>query len=236
MLRLERILSNRGYCTRGETDRFLDDHVVTHAGVRLRRSGVQVDAEKLLIDDQPLDAEKLYVLYHKPAGCICAHGDAGPEGGTLVYDLLPARWVARNPVVTTVGRLDKETTGLLLLSDDGQFVHKLTSPKHHVPRVYQAELQHDLRGNEKAIFASGKLMLANDDRALLPAELRVTGKRTCEITVHEGRYHQVRRMFAAVGNHVVKLHRSGFGQMELGDLPEGQWRMIDAAAVTKLEK
>jgi len=79
-------------------------------------------------------------------------------------------------------------------------------------------------------------MLANDDRALLPAELRVTGKRTCEITVHEGRYHQVRRMFAAVSNHVVKLHRSGFGQMELGDLPEGQWRMIDAAAVTKLEK
>jgi len=155
MLRLERILSNRGYCTRGETDRFLDDHVVTHAGVRLRRSGVQVDAEKLLIDDQPLDAEKLYVLYHKPAGCICAHGDAGPEGGTLVYDLLPSRWVMRNPVVTTVGRLDKETTGLLLLSDDGQFVHKLTSPKHHVPRVYQAELQHDLRGNEKAIFAWG---------------------------------------------------------------------------------
>jgi 16S rRNA pseudouridine516 synthase len=226
MLRIERVLSNRGYCTRGQTDDFLRDFAVTHKGVRLTRSGVQVDPDQLLIDDQPLDPEVMYVLFNKPAGYICSHGDAGPVQVPLVYELLPDRWTQRKPVVTTVGRLDKDTTGLLLLSDDGTWVHKLTSPKHHVPRLYRATVEKPLDELLVKQFASGQMLLKDDDRPLLPAELVMESANQCTVTLHEGRYHQVRRMFASVGNHVTQLHRFQFGNLSLTDLPEGQFRFI----------
>ena len=231
MLRIERILSNRGYCTRSQADDFLHDHVVTHKGVRLARSGVQVDPQELLMDGNPLDPETLYVVFNKPAGYICSHGDAGPVQAPLVYDLLPERWTLRNPVVTTVGRLDKDTTGLLLLSDDGTWVHRLTSPKHHVPRVYVATVEKPLDASLVATFASGTMLLKDDHRPLLPAQLEITGECECKVTVHEGRYHQVRRMFALVGNHCMSLARTHYGKLELTDLAEGKFRFVSKSDV-----
>ena len=151
------------------------------------------------------------------------HGDG--EGPTI-YELLPDQWLRRNPAVTSVGRLDKETSGLLLVTDIGSLVHLFTSPKAEVEKVYLAELDRDLDPQLVEIFARGDLMLRSEDKPCLPAKLEIVSARTARLTITEGRYHQVRRMFASQGWHVEKLHRERFGPHALGDLAEGEWRMI----------
>ena len=137
-------------------------------------------------------------------------------------------------MLSTVGRLDRETSGLLLLTDDGQLLHRIISPKSKLPKVYLAQLAEDLRGDEAALFASGRLLLEGEKTPLLPAELDVVDARTARLTLHEGRYHQVRRMFAAVGNHVAALHRERIGGLTLGALAQGEWRMLGDAERTAL--
>ena len=144
----------------------------------------------------------------------------------MVYDLLPPRFRLRNPALSTVGRLDRETSGLLLLTDDGQLLHRIITPKSKLPKVYLATLAQDLRGDEVASFASGSLLLEGERSPLLPAEMEMLDARTARLTLHEGRYHQVRRMFVAVGNHVEALHRERVGGLTLGDLPAGEWRIL----------
>jgi 16S rRNA pseudouridine516 synthase len=230
VIRLDRLLSTRGYASRSTADRFLQKHDVRVGERRIYRGDTKVDPATVTIDGQPPDPERLVVLLNKPLGHTCSHKEAGP----LVYDLLPPRWLERTPAITSVGRLDKDTSGLLLLSNDGQLVHRLTSPKHHLPRVYRVTLQHALRGDEVAAFASGTLQLERDDTPLSPARLDVLGDRDAILTIDEGRYHQVRRMFAAVGNHVVALHRERFGPLNLGTLAPGAWRPLEDAEVAAL--
>jgi 16S rRNA pseudouridine516 synthase len=183
------------------------------------------------VDGEPLDpAPGMLLLLHKPAGITCSTKDKG----RLVHDLLPPRFRLRNPQLSTVGRLDRDTTGLLLMTDDGALLHRITSPKSKLPKVYEATLAADLRGDEAARFASGTLLLEDDDTPLLPAPLEVLGPRRARVTLHEGRYHQVRRMFAAVGHHVEALHRSAIGGLDLGALAPGEWRLLDEADRARL--
>jgi 16S rRNA pseudouridine516 synthase len=162
-------------------------------------------------------------MLHKPVGYACTHStDEGPN----IYELLPSHWPDRNPVVTSVGRLDKETSGLLLMTDIGGLVHRFTSPKAEVEKVYVAELDRELDPQLVEIFAKGDLMLRGEEKACLPAKLEIVSPKTARLTITEGRYHQVRRMFASQGWHVEKLHRERFGSHVLGDLPEGEWRML----------
>ncbi|HEY1141832.1 MAG TPA: 16S rRNA pseudouridine(516) synthase, partial [Lysobacter sp.] len=201
------------------------------------RAGMITDAqgEVLYADDQVAHADiriegealdppaGLLILLNKPVGYTCSTKDPG----RIVYDLLPPRFRLRSPVLSTVGRLDRDTSGLLLMTDDGALLHRIVSPKTHLPKVYEAELASDLRGDEAAIFASGTLLLETETAPLAPAHLEVVAPRKARLTLTEGRYHQVRRMFAAVGNHVVALHRSRIGGLGLDDLPSGQWRALD---------
>ncbi len=227
LLRLDRVLSSRGYCTRSQAAGFLRRNELLFDGAAVARTDDKVDPSKLTINGEPVDPESILIMLNKPVGYVCSHRDEGK----LVYELLPERWTRRNPPVTTVGRLDKETSGLLILTDDGKLVHQLTSPKRHVPRVYVAVLDRDLRGDEPAAFASGTIILDGEDKPLLPAELVALEARRARVTLREGRYHQVRRMFAAMGNHVVSLHRESFGALELGDLVECQWRFVSPEQV-----
>ncbi len=144
----------------------------------------------------------------------------------LVYSLLPKRWQRRDPKISTIGRLDKETSGLLLLTDDGQLLHRLTSPKYHVPKLYEVTLDRPLKGDEGDIFASGTLMLNGEKTPCLPAKLTIIDDTHVTLEITEGRYHQVRRMFAAVGNHVTALHRSRIGNLTLEDLKSGEYRIL----------
>jgi 16S rRNA pseudouridine516 synthase len=154
---------------------------------------------------------------------VCSHdGREGPD----IYSLLPERWRQRNPVVTSIGRLDKETSGLLLLTDLSPLVHRLTSPKHKVPKVYRATLDRDTAPDTVELFASGTLKLEGEDAPCAPASLKLLSPREADLTLTEGRYHQVRRMFAATGATVLTLHRTHFGPLDLGDLRPGHWREL----------
>jgi 16S rRNA pseudouridine516 synthase len=121
-----------------------------------------------------------------------------------------------------------------LMTDDGKLLHRVVSPRRHLPKIYEVTLARDLRGNEAAIFASGTLLLESERAPLAPATLEVLGPRLARVTVTEGRYHQVRRMFAAVGNHVEQLHRSRVGGLTLDALEIGKWRALDDADLAKL--
>lgn len=222
MVRLERLLANRGYCARSAAGKFLAAHSVRVAGKPLRKPDERVDERAVTIDNEPIDPETVVLLMNKPLGLTCSHDDKPP----LVYDLLPERYRRRDPAIATVGRLDKETTGTLLLTDDGQLLHKLTSPKHHHPRTYHVTLDRDMSGSEGELFASGKMMLESDPKPLLPARLEVLSAREAKLVLTEGRYHQVRRMFAATGNHVTALHRDTFGPLSAASLSVGEWRHL----------
>lgn len=224
MRRLDQLLANLGYCSRREARAWLDAGRVTVRGAVADDPGAKVDAADVRVDGEPLDhPDGLLLLLHKPLGLVCSHDE---REGPNVYSLLPARWRARNPAVTSVGRLDKDTSGLLLLTDQSTLVHRLTSPKHKVPKVYRATLDLELPDGVETMFASGTLMLDGEQEPCAPAELRRLGPREAEVTLTEGRYHQVRRMFAACGATVLALHRDRFGALTLGDLPAGAWREL----------
>lgn len=230
-VKLLRYLANLGYGSRREVLGLLGEERVTDAAGELLYGDDVRPHEDIRIDGEALDpAPGLLLMLNKPAGVTCSTKDQGK----LVYDLLPKRFRLRSPVVSPVGRLDRDTSGLLLFTDDGQLLHKIISPKSKLPKVYIAELANDLRGNEVATFASGTLMLESETTPLLPADLDVLGPRRARLTLHEGRYHQVRRMFAAVGNHVESLHRERVGGLTLGDLPEGEWRLLGDVDRVKL--
>ncbi len=235
MERIDRLLANRGYCARSQVWQFLKAHTVLGGIERLERENERVDPREVTIDGERLDPPRLVLLCHKPLGLICSHDE---EEGELIYSLFPQRWTRRKPLLCTVGRLDKDTSGLLILTDDGQLLHRLVSPKYHQPRVYRVTTERPLRGDEAELFAAGGLMLDGETKPLLPAQMEVGGTHDATLVLHEGRHHQVRRMFEATGNRVIALHREKFGTLTLGDLQPGQWRMMadeEVAAVSRRE-
>jgi 16S rRNA pseudouridine516 synthase len=230
-MRLVKLISNLGYGSRKEVTAVFREGRITDIDGEVLYADDKVDHSRVLIDGEPLDpAPGLLLMMHKPTGFTCSTTDPG----RIVYDLLPPRFRLRDPIVATVGRLDRDTSGLLLMTDDGKLLHKIVAPRSKLPKIYEATLARDLRGDEVKIFASGKLMLETEREPLAPAALEVLGPRQARLTLTEGRYHQARRMFAAVGNHVETLHRSYVGGLDLGDLPAGEWRLLDEADKQRL--
>ena len=225
-MKLVRLIANLGYGSRKEVARMFREGRITSAAGEVLYADDRVGHDDVRIDREPLDPPQGQLLMlHKPVGHTCSTRDPG----RVVYDLLPPRFRLRRPALSTVGRLDRDTSGLLLLTDDGALLHRIISPKSNVPKTYEADLAEPLRGDEAELFASGTLVLESEATPLLPAELEDLGDRRVRLTIREGRYHQVRRMFAAAGNHVQALHRTHVGALELGDLPSGEWRALDAA-------
>lgn len=226
--RLDQLLSSLGYASRRELKRLLDTGAVQINGVDARRGDERVDPSSVTVEGEPLEApEGLLALFYKPLGYTCTHS---LKEGDNIYELLPERWVERNPPVTSVGRLDKDTSGLLLMTDQGPLVQRYTSPKSVVEKVYLATLDRDLDPALIDTFASGTLMLESEEDPCLPAKLELVDARTARLTLTEGRYHQVRRMFASQGWYVETLHRERFGPYELGDLKPGEWRFLPLPA------
>ncbi|MFT3897768.1 MAG: 16S rRNA pseudouridine(516) synthase [Thermomonas sp.] len=230
-MKLVKRLANLGYGSRKEVAWMFREGRVADADGEVLYADDVVPHEAIRVDGEPLDPPPgLLLMLHKPLGVTCSTRDPG----RVVYDLLPPRFRLRNPALSTVGRLDRDTSGLLLLTDDGQLLHRIIAPKSKLPKVYRATLAQDLRGDEAVLFASGTLMLDGETVPLLPAELETIDARTARLTLHEGRYHQARRMFAATGNHVVALHRERIGGLALDDLAEGEWRILGDAERVRL--
>ena len=227
--RVDKLLSSMGYGSRKEMVQMAKAGGLILDGAELldvtKRIPVTPDlTTRMKIDGEALDpVAGMVILLHKPLGMTCSH----KEGGALVYDILPQRWKSRNPAISTIGRLDKQTSGLLLLTDDGDLLHRVISPKRHVKKTYRAKLARPLNGTEGDLFASGHLMLDNEDKPLAPAELEVVSRTEAMLSVTEGRYHQVRRMFAATGNHVEELRRERLGGLSLPkSMAPGQWKLL----------
>ena len=222
--RLDQLLTSLGYASRNESKKLIASGLVTVEGKQITKSDFKAFHHDVFFDGEPLDSQQgMVILMHKPVGLVCSHDDGE---GQIVYDLLPPRWRNRDPKISTIGRLDKETSGLLLLTDDGQLLHRLTSPKSHVPKLYEVTLDRPLNGDESTFFTSGTLMLNGEKTACLPAKLTIIDETHVTLEITEGRYHQVRRMFAAVGNHVTALHRSRIGSLTLGDLKPGEYKIL----------
>jgi 16S rRNA pseudouridine516 synthase len=225
-MKLVKLIANLGYGSRKEVAAMFREGRITDAGGDVLYADDKVGHADIRIDDEPLDPPPgLLILLHKPVGYTCSTKDPG----RVIYDLLPERFRLRDPILSPVGRLDRDTSGLLLLTDDGALLHRITSPKSHLAKVYEVTLGDDLKGIETAVFASGTLMLEAEKTPLAPAILQRIEARRALVTLVEGRYHQIRRMFAAVGNHVETLHRRSLGGLLLDDLAPGQWRVLDEA-------
>jgi len=203
-VKLVKLIANLGYGSRKQVQWMFREGRVTDADGEVLYADDQVPHEAIRVDGEPLD----------------------PPVGLSIALHKPAGYAA--------GRLDHDSEGLLLLTDDGGLLHRIISPKSKLPKVYEVELSDDLRGDEVALFASGTLMLESEKTPLLPAELEVLDARRARLVLHEGRYHQVRRMFAATGNHVQALHRSRVGGLDLQGLDEGQWRQLTSTDLDTL--
>ncbi|MBB6189068.1 pseudouridine synthase [Rhodanobacter sp. MP7CTX1] len=228
-MKLVKLIANLGYGSRKDVSQMFRAGRITDPDGEVLYADDVVPHESIRIDDEPLDpAAGLILMLNKPLAVTCSRKDPG----RVVYDLLPPRYNVRTPVLSSVGRLDRDTTGLLLFTDDGALLHRIISPKAQVSKVYEATLAQDLRGDEAELFASGTLLLESEKEPLAPAILEVLGPRHALLTVTEGRYHQVRRMFGATGNHVETLQRIAVGGLTLGELPLGEWRVLNTDEIS----
>ncbi len=225
-MRIDALLSRYGYCSRSEASRWIKKGRVSVLGTPAKSASQKAETKDVLVDGEPIEfPDGICVAFYKPLGVTCSHDE---RDGRPIYDLLPPAWTQRNPAVTSVGRLDKDTEGLLLITDDGKFVHRLTSPKHHVDKVYELTTEADIPERAIEQFASGNFMLEDEKYPCHPARLEIIEPRLARLTLTEGRYHQVRRMLAAVGAPIVTLKRLSVGPLHLDDLQlePGDWTPI----------
>jgi 16S rRNA pseudouridine516 synthase len=223
-MRLDRLVSQALGCSRSEARMQIKRGAVRVAGNAAVTAASRIAADDAVtVDGRPLALPRpLYLMLHKPCGLLSATRD---DRQATVLSLLPAELARR---VHLAGRLDKDTSGLLLLSDDGDWTHRVTSPRHRCAKVYRADLAEPLAEAAVQRLENG-LLLRGETRPTLPARVDRVDASRVRITVFEGRYHLVRRLFAAVGNHVVALHRERIGGVSLDPrLPPGEWRELTA--------
>ena len=223
MKRLDKILSDAGIAGRRELKDMIRGGRVTVDGLPVTKADAKFDESvvEIAVDGEPVSLEKfVYYMLHKPEGVVTATEDGAHK---TVLDLFPAELRRRG--LFPVGRLDKDTTGLLIITNDGDYAHRIISPKTHVSKRYYAETDGIPNAEDVRAFSEG--MILRDGTQCLPAKLEVTGECSCYVTLLEGKYHQVKRMLAARGKPVVKLHRCSIGQLELDSgLKPGEFRLM----------
>jgi 16S rRNA pseudouridine516 synthase len=232
-LRADDILFSQGFGTRR-----ICAGLVQHGHVRAGGRVIDDPAEEFDTDGLVFEVdgvawefhEHAYLMLNKPADYECSQK---PGAHPSVFTLLPGPLRTRD--VQAIGRLDVDTTGLILLSDDGKFIHRMSSPKHHVPKVYEVEAKHPVTQSQVDKLAAG-VVLDDDPRPVRAASCEITGERSLRLVLTEGKYHQVKRMVAAVGNRVEGLHRSRIGGLQLPpDLAPGQWRWLRSEDLAALK-
>jgi 16S rRNA pseudouridine516 synthase len=239
-MQMQDILFTQGFGTRRVCAGLIQHGHVAIAGQRVTDATTEFVAQGLRfrIDDVEWEyQDKAYLMLNKPAGTECSRK---PSAYPSIYTLLPPPLRQRPQKgavqgVQAVGRLDQDTTGLLLLTDDGQFIHRMSSPRHHVPKVYEVSVKHAADDRQLERLLAG-VTLEDDPRPVRAAACERSGERQLLLTLTEGKYHQVKRMIAAVGNRVEALHRSRIGALALpADLLPGQWRWLGATDLAALE-
>ncbi|MBE5887408.1 MAG: rRNA pseudouridine synthase [Lachnospiraceae bacterium] len=241
MIRIDKYLADCGIGTRSEVKKYIKAKQITVNGALVSKPEEKVDETKddICFKGHSITYEKyVYYLFHKPAGCVTAKQDNVHQ---TVMDYFPEDIRAKD--IAPVGRLDLDTEGLLLLTNDGPLTHHLLSPAHHIPKTYYAILDKEVPEDAVEKFKDG--VDIGDDKLTLPAELVIlmvskdeAGKKmySAELTIHEGRFHQVKRMFEAVGCTVTYLKRLSMGSLTLGNLSKGEYRKLTADEIAALQK
>jgi 16S rRNA pseudouridine516 synthase len=239
-MQLQEILFSQGFGTRRVCAGLVQHGHVAIAGLRVVDAAAEFEVEGLRFEVDGVEwpyQEKAYLMLHKPAGTECSRK---PSAHPSIYTLLPGPLRQRpqkgaTQGVQAVGRLDQDTTGLLLLTDDGQFIHRTSSPRRHVPKVYEVTARHPVDERQIGRLLEG-VVLEDDPKPVRAAACELMADGRLRLTLTEGKYHQVKRMIAAVGNRVERLHRSRIGKLELpADLPPGQWRWLWPSDLAALE-
>ena len=240
-LALADMLFSQGFGTRRVCAGLVQQGWVTVAGQSITDAAAPIEAQDgLAFTVQGQDwryYEYAAIVLNKPAGHECSQK---PSAWPSVYSLLPMPLRMRPSKgkqmgVQAVGRLDQDTTGLLILTDNGQLLHRMAAPKHHVPKVYQVQCKHPVTQAQIDKLLAG-VVLEDDPKPVRASACVLTDECRLDLTLEQGKYHQVKRMLAAVGNRVEALHRSQMGQLQLpSDLKPGQWRWLDAAQVQALQ-
>ncbi len=227
-MRLDRLLSQASGLSRNQVKALLRRGAVLVDGIAVRDAALQVRTEQqVMLDDMPVEwPRERYVMLNKPVGYVCSTAEDGNHA--VVASLIDEPWAAR---LHSAGRLDADSTGLVLLTTDGQWSHALTSPRRHCFKTYIVGVRHPLADDLVGRFAAG-ILLNDDPQPTLPAKLELIDRLTASVQIREGRYHQVRRMFAACSNRVETLHRIAIGQIVLdSSLQPGEWRELTAQEV-----
>jgi 23S rRNA pseudouridine2605 synthase len=224
-MRLNAYLARAGLASRRGADELIKAGRVRVNGLPGELNTFVSSGDAVEVDGRPVARQQLaHVLLHKPAGVVTTARD--PQGRPTVVGLVPAE-----PRVVPVGRLDADTTGVLLLTNDGPLAHRLAHPRYEVDKVYEAEVEGDPGPDDLRRLAEGVEL---DDGRTAPARARRLGPGRVELTIHEGRKHQVKRMLEAVGHPVRRLHRSRYAGLDIGGLAPGEWRALTRAEVDEL--
>ena len=231
MERIDKIIASQGLYSRSDVKYMVNRKRITVDGkvVTSASQKAAVDKNEIMLDGKPFVVKKqIYLMLNKPKGYVSATEDKKQQ---TVLELVPAEWKGRD--IFPAGRLDKDTTGLMILTDDGVLAHNILSPKKHVQKIYRVELDIPVTEEMQKGFAEG---VALNDGVCKDAKLVILGEKTAEVTLREGRYHQIKRMFGCYGAKVVELHRIAMGELFLpDDLPEGECRELTEEDLQKLQ-
>jgi 16S rRNA pseudouridine516 synthase len=230
-MRLDKFIGQATDLSRRQIHVLIKQSAVKINGEYVSNAATQVDAndEITLHGEAIMPPQIRYLMLHKPVGYVCANSDSDHP---TVLDLIH---LPRKNTLQIVGRLDMDTSGLVLLTDDGQWNHRITSPRSHCEKIYLCETAESIPESAVNTFAAG-MMLHGESKPTLPAQLELLGHHTAKIKITEGKYHQVKRMFAAIGNRIVKLHRESIGKIQLDpQLQPGSYRMLTAAEIASID-
>lgn len=234
--RLDKLIASQGRFSRREVQELIKNGAVKVNGITVHDRGAKSDDEKdiICVNGEQLDFQRfVYIMLNKPKGVVSATNDKNEK---TVIDLVPKEFKGRN--LFPAGRLDITTTGFVLVTDDGDFAHRILSPKNHIEKTYEARLAESVTEGQLEAVRNG--IELKDGTKCLPAKVTVLAdgeKPLVEIKICEGKYHQIKRMFAAAGNGVIELKRTQMGRLTLDpSLKEGECRLLDAHEVQKIEK
>ncbi len=226
-MRLDKFLSQYTNYSRSQVQQLVKAHRVTINGEPVKKADHKLGSDdQVMLDNQRIEAfSSRYIMLHKPLGYVCANSDGEHP---VVLDLLD---IPRKQDLQIAGRLDIDTTGLVLLTDDGQWNHRITAPKQECTKIYLVSTADPINEAAIQLFAHG-VQLHGEKNLTLPAQLEILDSHTARLQIHEGKYHQVKRMFAAMGNRVVQLHREHIGSIQLDPmLAPGEYRALTAAEI-----
>ena len=221
-IKVGKFLSTKGYGSRKHIKQMIKNELILEGDTIVKDFNSMVNPQDVNIEGEGVEFyDKINIVINKPKGYVCSR-----VGEDSIFKLLPKIWLNRKPKVNTVGRLDKDTSGILVITDDGHFLHKIISPKHKISKVYKVMLEKKTDIKDKQILESGGLIIDGEHKPCKPVLFNQIDPFNVILTMYEGKYHQIKKMFTACNNKVIELSRIQLGCLPLKSLKVGKWKEL----------